>query len=64
LANCHEKRLEPYNYFPTNLTDNKPIRQIDFTKTVPRDNLMYRGMSCSDSLYDPARHLNLNHKKE
>jgi hypothetical protein len=64
MSNCHEKRLEPYNYFPTNLSDNKPIRMVNFDKNYARDNLLYRGVSCSDSLYDHHRHLNLNHKKE
>ena len=40
------------------------MRQVDFNKTAPRDALMYRGVNCSDSLYDHNRHLNLNHKKE
>ena len=37
---------------------------VDFDKGIARDDIMYRGLSCSDSLYDPAKHLNLNHKKE
>jgi hypothetical protein len=56
--------LEAYNYFPTNISNNLPIRQILFDKSAPRDDLLYRGTHLSDSLYDPARHLNLNHKKE
>jgi hypothetical protein len=63
-TNCHEKRLEPYNYFPTNLSDNKPIRKIDFNLVKARDNLCYRGVHTSDSLYDHKKHLNLFHQKE
>jgi len=63
-TNCHEKRLEPYNYFPTNISDNKPIRRIDFNKLKARDNLCYKGISTSDSLYDHRKHLNLGRRKE
>ena len=51
-ANCHEKRLEAYNYFPRNLSSNKPVPMVDFKKTLSRDDIMYRGIYCSDTLFD------------
>lgn len=50
--NAHEKRFDPYNYFPKNLADNKPIRQVDFDKAYHRDNYVYRDVKCSDSLFE------------
>lgn len=51
--NAHEKRFDPYNYFPKNLADNKPIRQVDFDKNMNRDdNYVYKNVKCSDPLYE------------
>ena len=62
-SNAHDKRFEPFNYFPKNLSDNKPIQQVDFNKMKDRDNSIYKNVSCSDSLYDHKKHLDLFHPK-
>ena len=53
---AHEKRFDPYNYFPKNLADNKPIRQVDFDKAYPLankwDDFVYKNVKCSDSLFE------------
>ncbi len=48
MSKAHEKRFEPYNYFPANASDNKPVRNIDFIKMKARDNAIYRAIKCSD----------------
>jgi hypothetical protein len=63
-SNCHEKRFDPYNYFPENLSDNKPVRKVDFNLIRARDNLCYRDTRCSEQLYEHKKHLNLFHKKD
>jgi len=63
-ANAHEKRFDSYNYFPKNISNNKPVPQVDLTKGLPRDAAMYKGIKMSDPLYDHSKHLNLTHKKE
>ena len=51
MSNAHEKRFDPYNYFPHNLSNNKPVRKVDFDKNIARDNKIYEGTKCSDSLF-------------
>lgn len=63
MSNAHEKRFDPYNYFPNNLSNNKPVRQIDFDKNIPRDNKIYDTAKCSDSLFQ-HHHLDLVRKKK
>jgi negative regulator of genetic competence, sporulation and motility len=46
------------------LADNKPIRQVDFNKVLSRgDNLMYRNLKCSETLYDHKK-MDLYKKRE
>ena len=63
-ANAHEKRFEPYNYFPQNISNNKPVPNVHMEQGLPRDGNMYKGIKCSDALYDHRKHLNLTHAKE
>jgi hypothetical protein len=63
-AAAHEKRFEPYNYFPASLSNNRPVPKVDFAKGLPRDGKMYSMVHLSDSLYDPARHLGLVSAKD
>jgi hypothetical protein len=49
---AHEKRFDPFNYFPKNLTDNKPVRQVDFDKQYLRDDFVYKNVKCSDALFE------------
>lgn len=63
-ATVHEKRFEPYNYFPANISNNKPIRNVDFAKILARDGKMYSNVQLSDSLFEPDRHLNLVKAKD
>lgn len=62
--NAHEKRFDPYNHFPANISSNKPVPQVDFAKGLARDNGIYRNTKLSDPLYDHGKHLNLTHRKE
>lgn len=50
--NAHDKRFEPYNYFPKNCSVNAPVPQVDFTKMVERDDRVYKFVKCSTPLYD------------
>ena len=61
---AHEKRFNPYNYFPMNISSNKPIPQVDFDKGLKRDDAAYRNYKLSDPLYEHDKHLNLTHPKE
>ena len=46
------------------MADNKPIRQVNFIKQLSRgDNLMYRDLKCSETLYDHKK-MDLYKRKE
>jgi hypothetical protein len=51
-ANAHEKRFEAYNYFPKNISSNRPVPNVHMTKGLERDNRMYAGISMSDPLFN------------
>ena len=59
--NAHENRFDPFNHFPKNLTDNKPIRQVDFNKMPFRDN-KFQDVKCSDALFE-NKHMDLYKKQ-
>lgn len=61
---AHDKRFDTFNNMPRNLSDNKPVRQLDFNKMKNRDDICYKFVKCSDSLFNPNKHLNLFHKKD
>ena len=47
-----------------NISNNKPVRQVDFNKIRARDGLLYRDTKCSDTLFDAQRHMTVNKRKE
>lgn len=63
MTKVHEKRFDPFNHFPVNISNNKPVRQVDFNKVLPRDDHVYKQVKCSDTLYE-HKHLNLFKPKD
>jgi hypothetical protein len=37
--------------------------QVDFDRMKDRDNLLYRNVKCSETLFDQKKHLDLTHRK-
>ena len=42
MAHAHDKRFEPFNHFPANVSDNKPVKQVDFDLMLDRDDVIYK----------------------
>ena len=62
MPKAHDRRFDSFNNFPKILSNNKPVRNINFERMKDRDEVVYRDIKCSDSLFEHSQ-LNLIKKK-